>query len=87
MAPFLDNDLPNKYLGESSGLVRADGRGGAQSLDSLEVLDETVLGGHPLRSEGEAHSDSGQETFGHVGDDDSDQEHHGVQPMVACEWG
>ena len=50
-------------LGQSSGLVRADGRGGAQSFDGPQVLDEAVLGGHALRSQRQADGHSGQETW------------------------
>merc|ERR1712242_244497 len=68
-------------LGQGSGLIRADGGGGAQGLHSLQVLHEAVLGGHPLGGEG------GQQTLGHVGHDDSDQEDDGVQPVVAEDEG
>merc|ERR1711953_1440655 len=70
-------------LGQCSGLVGTDGGGGAKRLHGLEVLDETVLAGHPLSGEGEADSDGGQETLGHVGYDDTDQEDDGVQPVVS----
>ena len=42
-------------LCERSRLVGADRRGGAERLDSLEVLHETVLAGHTLRSQGQTH--------------------------------
>merc|ERR1719384_1086505 len=74
-------------LGQGSGLIRADGGGGAQGLHSLQVLHEAVLGGHPLGGEGEADGDGGQQTLGHVGHDDTDQEDDGVQPVVAEDEG
>ena len=58
-------------LGQGSGLIRADGGGGAQSLDSLQVLDEAVLAGHSLGGEGETDSDSSQETLGDIGHNDT----------------
>ena len=58
-------------LGKSTGLVRANGRGRAQCLDSLQVLDQTVLLGHTLGSKGQTDSDSGEETFGDIGDNDT----------------
>ena len=39
-------------LRESPSLVRADGGGGTEGLDSLEVLNQAVLGGHPLGGQG-----------------------------------
>ena len=45
------------------------------------------LGGHSLGGEGEADSDGGEETLGHVGHDDADQEDHGVEPVVAEDEG
>ena len=73
----------HSVLGQSSGLVRANGWGRTQGLDGFQVLDEAVLWGHSLGGQGEADSDGGQETFGHVSDDDADQEDDGVQPVVA----
>merc|ERR1719336_3460893 len=74
-------------LGEGASLVRADARGGAEGLDSLQVLHQAVLGGHPLGSEGETHSDSGKETLGDVGHDDTDQEDDSIKPVVAEDEG
>merc|ERR1719188_213732 len=77
----------HSVLGQGSGLVRADGGGGAEGLHGLQVLDQAVLGGHPLGGQGETHGDGGQETLRDVGDDDSDQEDDGVQPVVAEDEG
>merc|ERR1719336_2872195 len=74
-------------LGEGASLVRADARGGAEGLDSLQVLHQAVLGGHPLGGEGETHSDSGKETFRDVGHDDTDEEDDSVQPVVTQDEG
>ena len=38
-------------LGEGTGLVRADGGGGSESLHGFQVLHQTVLGGHTLGSQ------------------------------------
>ena len=42
-------------LGQSAGLVGADGGGGAQGLHSFQVLHQTVLLGHALRGQGQTH--------------------------------
>jgi len=72
----------NEHLGEShavlcerSGLVRANARRRSEGLNGLEILDKHVLLGHALGSQGERDSHSGEETFGHVGDNDTDGEH------------
>ena len=70
-------------LGQRPGLVGADSGGGAESLHGLEVLDETVLAGHPLGGESEADGDGGKKTLRNVGHDDSDQEDDSIQPIVA----
>ena len=77
----------HSVLGEGSGLIRADGGGGSEGLDSFQVLDEAVLAGHSLGSEGQAHGNSGDETFRHVGDNDADQEYDGSEPMVSEDEG
>ena len=74
-------------LGQRARLVRADGRGGAQGLHGLQVLHKAVLGGHPLGGEGEADGDGGEETLGHVGHDDPDEEDDGIQPVIAEDEG
>jgi hypothetical protein len=73
----------HSVLGEGSCLVRADGGGGSQGLDGFQVLDQAILGGHALGGERQTHSDSGEQTFGHVGHDDTNEEDDSVQPMVA----
>ena len=42
-------------LCQCAGLVRADGRGGAECLDSLQVLHQAVLACHTLSSQGQTH--------------------------------
>merc|ERR1719336_712712 len=74
-------------LGEGASLVRADARGGAEGLDSLQVLHQAVLGGHPLGGQGETHSDSGKKTLRNVGDNDTDQEDDSIKPVVAEDEG
>ena len=83
--PHVSHSHP--VLCQCSCLVRADGGGGAKSLHGLEVLDETVLAGHPLGGESEADGDGSQETLGDVSDDDTNQEDDGVQPVVAQDEG
>lgn len=41
-------------LRQRARLVRADDRRGAERFDRLEIFDETVLSGHPLRRQGQA---------------------------------
>merc|ERR1719471_937869 len=77
----------HSVLGQCSSFVGANGGGGAKSLHGLQILDEAVLGGHPLGGQGETDGDGGQETLGDVGDDDTDQEDDGVQPVVAEDEG
>lgn len=76
LAAVEDVGNSNFVLSQSSGLVRADARGGSKSLDGFEVLDEHHLLGHSLGSESEGHSDSGEKTFWDVGDNDTDGEDH-----------
>ena len=70
-------------LGQSSGLIRADGRSGSKGLDGFQVLDQAVLAGHALGRKRQTDGDSGQKTFRHVGHDDADQEDDSIQPLVA----
>lgn len=68
-------------LGERAGLIRADGGGTAEGLDSFKVLDQALLDSHALGSEGEAHSDGGQKTLRYVGDNDTDEKDNSVKPI------
>ena len=77
----------HSVLGESTGLVGANGRGGTKGFDGFEVLDEAVLLGHSLGGEGEADSDSGEETFWDISDDDTDEEDDSFEPVVAEDEG
>ena len=77
----------HSVLGQSTGLVGADGGGGTKGLDSFQVLDEAVLLGHSLGGEREADSDSGEETFGDIGDNNTDQEDDSFEPVVAEDEG
>ncbi len=77
----------HSILRQRAGLVGADGRGGAQRFDGLEVLHQAVLLGHALCGEGEADGDGGQEAFRDVGDDDADEEDDGIEPVVAEDEG
>ena len=70
-------------LGQGSSFVRADGRSGAEGFDSLQVLDKAILLGHALGRQRQADGNGGEEAFGHISHDDTDQEDDGVQPVVA----
>lgn len=48
-------------LRQRAGLVRADGRRGAERLHRLQVLHQTVLRGHPLGGQRKADSDGSQQ--------------------------
>merc|ERR1719431_192905 len=74
-------------LGEGARLVGADAGGGAEGLHGLQVLHQAVLGGHPLGGEGQADSDRGQETLGHIRHNDANEEDDGIQPVVAEDEG
>jgi len=77
----------HSVLGKSTGLVRADGGGGTKGLNGFQVLDEAVLFGHALGGESKADSDSGEETFWDIGDNDTDQEDDSFEPVVAEDEG
>ena len=77
----------HSVLGQGASLVRADGGGGSQGLDSLQILDQAVLGCHPLGGQGQAHGDGGQKTLGDVGDNDTNQEDVGIEPVVTKDVG
>ena len=58
----LDNPIIKPHMGdchsilcEGSGLVRANGRGRSQGLDSFQILHQTVLTGHALSCQGQTH--------------------------------
>lgn len=53
-------------LGQCARLVRADGGGGAESFDGFQVLYQTVLLGHSLGSESQAHLGGQWEVWGGV---------------------
>jgi len=75
----------HSVLSESSGLVGADAGGGAKGLNRLEVLNQHHLGGHGLGSQGEGDGDSGEETFGHVSDNDTNHENEVSDDIVGGE--
>mmetsp|Transcript_45174 Transcript_45174/g.74923 ORF Transcript_45174/g.74923 Transcript_45174/m.74923 type:complete len:443 (+) Transcript_45174:1898-3226(+) len=61
--------------GQRTSLVGADHRGGAQSLDRLQVLDAHILVKHTTRSQRQRHCHRSQQTFRHIGHDDTDQKY------------
>lgn len=69
-------------LGQCTSLIRADSRRRSECLDGFQVLHQAVLLGHTLSRQGQAHSDSGEKTLRDVGDDDTDQEDDGIEPVV-----
>ena len=79
--PHVSDSHP--VLGERSSLVRANGRSRAERLDGLQVLDQAVLASHSLGRQRQTDGDGGQQTLGHVSDDDSNQEDDSIQPLVA----
>ena len=74
-------------LGEGACLVGADAGGGAEGLHGLQVLHQAVLGGHPLGGEGQADGYSGEQSLRYVGNNDSDEEDDGIQPVVTKDEG
>jgi len=77
----------HSVLGKRTGLVGTDGGGGSERLDGFKILDETVLSRHTLGGQGQAHGDSGQKTFWHVGDNDTDEEDDSLEPVVSEQEG
>lgn len=73
----------HSVLSQCSRLVWADSWGGSKRLDSLQILDQAVLGSHSLGSESQADGDSGQQTFWHVSDNDTNEEDDSIKPVVA----
>ena len=61
-------------LRKRTRLVRRNHGGGTESFDGFEVLHENVLRVHALGRQGQRHSHGGEETFRHVGDDDTNHE-------------
>lgn len=49
----------------------------------MKYLDEAVLFGHTFGGQSETDGDSGEETFRHVGYDDTNKENDSVEPLVA----
>jgi hypothetical protein len=69
-------------LGESTGFVGADARGGTKGLDGLKVLNEHELLSHSCGGEGQRKGDSSEESLGHIGDDDTNHENDGLDNFV-----
>ena len=61
-------------LGQGSGLVRADHRGGAQCLHGRESFDHGTATGQVLHARGERQGDRGEQPFGHVRHQHPDRE-------------
>ena len=69
-------------LGQGTGFIRANSRSGSESFDRFQVFDETIFLGHSLGGESETDSYSSEETFGHIGDNDTDEENNSFEPVV-----
>ena len=65
-----------------AGFIRANSRSGSESFDGFQVFDETIFLGHSLGGESETDSYSSEETFGHIGDNDTDEENNSFEPVV-----
>lgn len=59
----------------------------SRSLDSLEILYQAILVGHPLGGQGQADRHRGDNALRHVRHDDADQKHDRVDPIVAHRYG
>lgn len=77
----------HSVLGESSCLIRANGRCRSKGLDSFKILDKAVLASHSLGGKSKAHSDGSDQSFWDVGDDDTDEENNSGKPMVSEDEG
>jgi len=72
----------HSVLSEGAGLIGADARGGSESLDRLKVLNEDLLLMHALGSQSKGHSHGGEETLGHVSDNDTNGEDNHIDDGV-----
>ena len=63
-------------LRERTGLIRRNNGGGTKRFDSFEVLHENVLSVHALGGQRQGHGDGREETFGDVGDNDTNHENY-----------
>ena len=72
----------HSVLSERAGLIGADARGGSESLDGLKVLNEDLLLMHALGSQSKGNSYGGEETLGHVSDNDTNGEHDHIDDGV-----
>ena len=63
-------------LRERTRLIGSDDSRRAERFDSFEVLHENILGVHTLGSQSQRHGHGGEQTFRHVRDDDTDDEHN-----------
>ncbi|GMS80947.1 hypothetical protein PENTCL1PPCAC_3122, partial [Pristionchus entomophagus] len=61
----------------------ADGRRGSQCLYRLQILDQTILRGHPLSGESETHGHRRDQTLRHIGHDDTYEENDGGEPVIS----
>merc|ERR1712142_1236865 len=70
-------------LCQGTSLIRANGGCGTQSFYSFQVLNKAILGCHSLGSECQTHSHSSKKTLRYIGNNDTNQEHNSIQPMVS----
>ncbi len=82
-----DKDLAHGHFifGQSAGLIRADDRHAAQSLDRGQPADQGVAFDHPLHAEGERDSDNGGEGLGDDGNRQRDTEDEHVDQRLAAQ--
>ena len=72
--PHLKNFTHLPHLSQRPCLVTADAARTAQRLNTLKILYQDLLLGHPLGSQGEANRDSSQEPFRHIRHDYANHE-------------
>lgn len=72
---------------ESSGFIGADDGDGSESFDDFEVLDQDTYLEHSLGGESQGDGHLRKETFGDVGDHDTDEEDDGLDDRVAGSYG
>jgi hypothetical protein len=66
---------PHAVLRQGAGFVGADHGRRAERLDRRQMADQRVAFRHALRAHRERQRHGGQQSFGHVGDDDADREY------------
>ena len=70
-------------LGQSAGLVGADDRGRAESLDRRQPFDQRVPAGHAADRHGQRHRHRGRQPLGHQGHHHAEREHERANDLMA----